>query len=244
MTITATSTPEPRALTGRATAFLGAVIAAAAAAALAALTGFGWDTGSWAAFGLLAGGAAVAQALVVETGNNHGFPVAIGFLVAGALLLPVELVALLGLAQHAPDAVRRAYPWYIQAFNTANYTLNALAAWGAARLVADLDAASDVRWAVAAFLAAVTFVAMNHLLLAVMLRLARGRTFRESGLFGRESLSIDLSLAGLGVALAALSGMNPALVVAVVLPLVLVDRLVRFMAHAQPVPARAPARVR
>ena len=48
---------------------------------------------------------------------------------------------------------------------------------------------SATRWP--AFAATAVFVLLNHLLLAIMLRLARGHTFHESGLFSFESLNTD-----------------------------------------------------
>jgi hypothetical protein len=218
------------ALTGPAKAFLGGVALVAIAAALPALLALGVDGGDVVAFGLLAGAAAAAQMLVVETWKNLGFPIAIAFVVAGVLMLPVGLVALLGLAMHAPDIARRRYPWYIQTFNTSNYTLNALAAWVAARAITDLDAPSGARWTVAGLAACVVFVALNHVLLSAMLRLARGHSARDSRLFSAEAVSIDLALAGAGVAIAALGSTEVVLALAAAAPLLLAHRLFLLMA--------------
>jgi len=59
---------------------------------------------------------------------------------------------------------------------------------------------NDARAALAGVAAAVVLVAVNHTLLAPMLRLGRGVTFKASGLFSVESLAGDIVLAGLGVA--------------------------------------------
>ncbi|MDP8911271.1 MAG: hypothetical protein M3M94_04320, partial [Actinomycetota bacterium] len=95
-------------------------------ASLPVLSEFSVTRGDLLTFVVLAVSAAVAQWLVVPTGRNHGFPVAMLFVVAAAILLPAEFVVLIGLAQHAPDLVKRRYPWFIQAFNVSNFTLNAL----------------------------------------------------------------------------------------------------------------------
>ena len=224
-------------LAGRAKGLLAAVALAAVAAALPALLALSVDAGDLLTFGLLAAAAAATQVLVVETGKNHGFELAIAFLVAGALLLPPGLVALLALAQHAPDLVRGKYPRYIRTFNTSNFTLNGLAASTAAHAVADPASASGLRCAAAGLAACVVLVTLNHLLLAAMLRLARGHGVRECGLFSPESLTIDLALAGVGVAIAALSGENAVLVAAAVAPLLLAHRLFRLMAAAGASPA-------
>ena len=197
------------------------VTAAALAAAVAAFAQFPADGTSWLRFALLAVAAGTAQAFVVRTGNNHGFDTSIAFIVAAVLLLPPELVALLALVQRLPEWVRERYPWYIQIFNIANVVGPALAAWGAARLVLELPAGSDaLLGALAGLAAAVVFIGLHHLLLATMLRVARGHSFRESGLFAGPTLATAFVLAGIGVALATLWSVNPWVVPAIVAPLV------------------------
>ena len=76
------------------------------------------------------------------------------------------------------------------------------------------------------------------MLLATMLRLARGHTFRASGLFGLESVSIDLVLAALGIALAAFSETNAVLIPVAVSPIVLVHRLLALKASMASMPVK------
>jgi two-component system cell cycle sensor histidine kinase/response regulator CckA len=198
-----------------------AVVAAALAAAVAALSQIGLDTPRWPTFVLLSAAASAAHLFVVRTGRNTGFHTGIVFITAAALLLPPELVALMGLAPFVPEWMKERYPWYIGAFNIANFTLGALAAWSAAHLVGGTTTgAHELRFAVAGLAAAVTFVFLNHFLLASMLRLGRGHTFRESELFSVKSLGPELVLATLGVALTTLWIANPWILPAVVAPLV------------------------
>ena len=211
--------------------YLAAVSLAAIGAAVPALLHLGPGTGEWGTFAGLAAGAALAQMFLMEIGRNHGFPIALVFVVAAALLLPPELVALMGLAQHAPDILRRRFPLYIQTFNVGNYTLNALGAWATVRLLSDHLLADDrLGWALAGLAAGAVFVALNHVLLAAMLRLARGHSFRDSRLFAPGSIAIDFVLAALGVALAAFADSNPALVLTTVAPLPLLHRLLQLIA--------------
>jgi hypothetical protein len=227
-------------LSRRATLYLYGVLSAAALAAAPAVAALEAHSRDLATFVLLAGAAVVGQLLIVETGKNHGFPTAIAFLVAGALLLPPGLVVLLVLIQHTPDLVLRRYPWYIQTFNAANYTLNGLAAWATAQTFSELGTPSgDLRWAAAGLAACVVFVGLNHLLLGGMLLLGRGHGLGASGLFSAESMSIDLVMALIGIALAALSTSSGALIVIAVTPLVLADRLFRLMAAAEAGRARS-----
>jgi hypothetical protein len=221
---------HPR-LPRKATLYLAAVALGAVAAGAAALAGIGSGTREWPTFVGLAAGAALAQIFVVEIGRHHGFPVAVVFVVAAVLLLPVELVALIGIAQHLPDVFRRRFPWYVPTFNGANYTLDALAAWVVARGLSDHVVSRDrAGWALTGLAAAGVFVLLNHLLLATMLRLGRAQSFRESRLFMPDGISIDLVLAVLGVALAAFADTNPTLVLTTIAPLLLIHRMFRVLA--------------
>jgi len=59
---------------------------------------------------------------------------------------------------------------------------------------------------------------------AMILKLGRGHTFRESGLFSVEALSVDAVIAVLGVSLAAFWHWNPWLIFAALAPLIVVHR--------------------
>ena len=91
-----------------------------------------------------------------------------------------------------PEWLKERTPWPIQGFNIANYTLNSLAAWGAFVLIARHGSVvienPSARFAVGGFVAAVVFVATNHFLVALILKLGRGHSFRESRLFTVEML--------------------------------------------------------
>jgi hypothetical protein len=219
-----------------------ALAAATAAAALAApVTPVG--DGDLVAFLALGACAAFAQLRTIEIRANHGFPTSIAFLVTGALLLPPGLVALLALAQYLPGLLMRRAPLPIQAFNIANGTLNVLAAWLAARAVTGGLGDDGAGLAVAGLVAAVVFVTLNHLLLAGVLKLARGHTLHASGLFSADSLSIDLAIALAGVATAALADVNLALVPTALASLFLAHRLLGQLAalHAHtPKPQTQP----
>ncbi len=214
-------------LAARAQIYLVVVLAIGAACALPLIANLDASREDWLAFCALAGGAAVAQLFVVRTPRNQSYHTAIVFVVAAVVLLPPELIALLGIVQHVPEWLKVRYPWYIQSFNIANYTIDALAAWGVATLAmhrAEPFAGPHAGWALFGLVASVVFVALNHTLLAGMLHFARGHTLRETGLFSAESLVTDLVLAGLGVAVAGFWRMNPWLVPVAIAPLVLIHR--------------------
>src|SRR5437764_1400017 len=64
----------------------------------------------------------------------------------------------------------------------------------------------------------------RHVLLALILKLGRGHSFRETGLFGSEGISVDVVLTVLGVSLAAFWNWNPWMIFAALAPLVVVHR--------------------
>jgi diguanylate cyclase (GGDEF)-like protein/putative nucleotidyltransferase with HDIG domain len=182
----------------------------------------------WATFAVLAIAATVIHLFPVKSPKNQMYHTSVVFLIAAALLLPPELIVLIPLVQTVPEWLKERYPWPIQGFNICNYTLNALAAWGVARLVnqhgSPLIGDADARFAVAGLLAALAFVAVNHVLVALILKLGRGHSFRETGLFTTDMLSVDVILTVLGVSLAAFWNWNPWMIFAAIAPLVVVHR--------------------
>ncbi len=185
------------------------------------------DQVDWRLAVLLGIGAAVSQLFVVLTPHNQSYHTTPVLIVAAALLLPPPLIGFVAVVQHIPEWLRERYPWYIQTFNIANYALSGLAAHRAFVVVSAGDGIlgdADLRYLVAGLAAAVSFVVVQHLVLAMVLKLARAHTFRQSGLFTVQSLSTDLTLALLGVVVAALWLENPWLVALALAPLVLVHR--------------------
>jgi two-component system, cell cycle sensor histidine kinase and response regulator CckA len=202
-------------------------LAASTAAALAVATAAVPSGSEWIEFGLLAPLAALAPLLSVSIGRNHSFHTGAAFVVAGALVLPAPLVVALAVVLHLPEWLKERYPWYMQSFNIANYTVSGLGAWAIADAV---DTGGDLRTALGGVAAATAFVLANHALLAGMLKLARGHSFRESGLFSSISFGTDLVLATLGVTVGAFVVWNPWLLPALLAPLLLAHRSLSVVA--------------
>jgi PAS domain S-box-containing protein len=217
--------PDSNGFPGAAQLYLvGLVLATALATGIALMQGRP-GAGDLATFAILASCAAVAQFFLVGGGSYHGLHTAIAFVIAGALILPPELLVLMALVQHLPHGLKQRYPWYIQWFNIANYGAAALAVWGAAQLVGNTPIGdSQLRFALTGAAASVVWILVNHSLLATMLRLARGTSYRESGLFSPKTMAMDLVVASLGVALASFWRTNPWLTPAVIAPLVVSHR--------------------
>jgi PAS domain S-box-containing protein len=203
--------------------FLVAAVAALLAVATAAVP----TSSEWIEFALLAPLAALAPLLSVSIGRNHSFHTGAAFIVAGAIVLPAPLVVALAIVLHLPEWVKERYPWYMQGFNIANYTISGLAAWSVATTI---GSGSDLRTALGGTAAAATFVLVNHGLLAGMLKLARGHSVRESGLFSSISFGTDLVLATLGLTVAAFVVANPWLLPALLAPLLLAHRSLSVVA--------------
>jgi diguanylate cyclase (GGDEF)-like protein/putative nucleotidyltransferase with HDIG domain len=215
-----------RELTPRAIVYCGVVMAFAAAVAAPLLTHVRASGDQWAAFVVFASCAAVAQLFTVQTPRNHGFQTTNVFLIPAVLLLPAPLVALIAIVQHVPEWLNSRKAWYVQSFNIANYTLDGLAAWAVAHAIehSGLIGSAQAREALAGAAAALTFVLLNHVLLAVMLNLARSYSLRETELFTFDGLSTELILAGLGVGVATFWRLNPWLIPFGLAPLVLIHR--------------------
>ena len=205
--------------------YLTAVAALAAAVAVPQLVELTPARQDWLEFLLLAGAAAVAQLFVVKTPRDQSYHTSIVFIMPAVFLLPLGLVVLMAVVQHVPEWLKVRYPWFIQSFNICNHTINLVAAWGTVRFVLDAwPGGQRASIAVAGLAASAVYVALNHVLLGVMLKLGRGHGFRETGLFSLESLTTDLILAGLGSVLTLLWTDNPWLIPAVIAPLILIHR--------------------
>jgi len=215
-------------LSGSAWAFLVLVGAVAATLSWVTLADIApLQPSEWVAFVLIAVGAALAHLFPVVTPRNQSYHTTFVVLVPAVLLLPAWLLPLVVVAQHLPEWIKVRYPWYIQAFNAGNYLVNLFAAAAVANVLLGADELvrnDELRFAAAGLAAAAVLVLLNHAVLALMLRLARGHSLRESGLFSFESLSTDLVLAALGVLVAYAWTINPALIPFAIAPLLLIHR--------------------
>jgi len=206
--IPASPRPSAAGLPRRAAPFLALVVAIAVAAAGGAFAPGTPHGGQWTLFAVLLVCGSLAQIFAVHTPANQVFHTGLVFTVVGALLLPPPLVVALCVGQHSAEWLRQRYPWYIQTFNIANYTVSALAATAVAHGPAKAIVGAPAHpWTPAGanaligvgIVGAVTFVVLNHVLLAAMLKLARGHSLRFGGLFSVDSLVTDIGLAALGV---------------------------------------------
>jgi diguanylate cyclase (GGDEF)-like protein len=204
-----------------AAAFLAATVLGAAALGAGVLTRLSFDAAHWGTFALLLGLATVAQLFIVEKPGGQSYRTAIVFIIAAAILLPAPFVVLLSAAHYVPSWFRHKKKNVVRVFNVANTSIAALAAWAAFHSLRHSD---DIRYIVAGAAACLAFVAVIHVILALMLHFNSGKSLWETGLFSFESLSTDFALAALGVGVSVAWEVNPWSIVFVVMPLLLIHR--------------------
>jgi diguanylate cyclase (GGDEF)-like protein len=207
------------------TFLLTAMALAGAAAVLTSLLSHGRI--DWPQLAIILAAGAVAHAFAVKTPGNQVFHSGLAFAVAAAVLLPPQGIVLVCIAQHVTDWVRQRYPWYIQSFNIANYTLSALTAWAVHDALAGIGPMSSpgLGRVLAASAGGATFVLVNHAMLAPMLKLARGHSIESSGLFAFDGVLTDLVLAAIGITVALALATEPAAALIAALPLVVLHRV-------------------
>ena len=178
----------------------------------------------------IGGLAALAQVFKVEGPTERSSYniswVAYGF---AFVLLGAPGAVLVILIAHVVEWVRHRYPWFIQSFNIAQFAVAASAAmqvcdWAKAMRVTPLAEALTLIAAMA------VFTLLNHWLVGVVLRLARGQSFKESGVFERLTLAIDFTLFGMGAAGALIWQINPFIACLAAVPLYLIYTTLRVPA--------------
>ena len=209
--------------------YLAVVYGVALGAALATYIVGPWSAGGndLIAFGIFTFFATISQLFMVDAPNRQSYHATPAFLLAGAYLLdPVLLFPMVVLAL-IPEWIKYRYPWYIQSFNIATYLLNVLAAWATLHILAPGGLSAEWRPAAGVLMAGPAFALCNHLMVAMVLKFARGISVRESGLFGRESIETDFALLAVGAGMATFWAVDPMLIVLQIIPLVLFFRALR-----------------
>lgn len=122
------------------------------------------------------------------------------------------------------------YPWYIQTFNISSYmiVLNA-----AGQVDAWINPSGSVTGllGVSGILATMAvFTILNHLLVGIVIWLARGENFSKSGIFRLFPLMLDFTLMCLGAAAAIIWQATPYAIVLALLPLYLIYTTLRVPA--------------
>ncbi|MCL5959792.1 MAG: diguanylate cyclase [Chloroflexi bacterium] len=207
-------------------AYIWAVLALGGVVLLWSLPALTVNESQWLVFAALAAGAAAAQLFPVVNPKNQAYYVTLVFLFGGVLLLPPGALALLVVVAFVPEWIKGKYRWYIQSFNIASFLIDTFLAravyvWTGGNPGGALNHPNSIA---AAVLAAAFFTVINHISLAIVLRLARGRSWRETHLFEIENFLIDATLSCMGIITALLWQVNPWLVALSAAPLFLIYR--------------------
>jgi hypothetical protein len=187
----------------------------------------------WANWGLylLAAIGAVAQTVKVEGPNDRTnysiawFVYGFTFITFGALsALFVIVIA------HLVEWIWHKYPWFIQSFNIANHVISVFAAGLVFEAISQGPKANSLQLAIGMILANLVFVFGNHLLVGWVVKLARGQSFAESGVFGFLTLCLDFTVLSMGAVTALVWAVNPLSAVLNILPLYLLYNALRVPA--------------
>jgi diguanylate cyclase (GGDEF)-like protein/putative nucleotidyltransferase with HDIG domain len=186
-----------------------------------------WQT--FATFTLLAVGAQLFEAAAP---NRHAYYPSYVFFFAGVLLLPPALFVLVVLVPHLVEWIKARLirspilrDWYIQPFNIAMHIIAGMTArWMHSSLHADLGLFPTISPVFAVTMVALTYVVLNNVLLGLALVLARGISWRESGVLNLENVVSELIMLCLGYVVAVLWEINHWLILPALSPLGLMYR--------------------
>ncbi len=177
---------------------------------LAALQLYRLDIGHLPLLAVACVSAAVLQVLKTEgatSRSSHNF----GWVIYAAAfsLLGVPQAFAVILFAHLVEWVWHRYPWYIQGFNIASFAVVISLSEVVYRLVLGASAASALGEMLALVTAMMVFTLANHLMVGWVIKLARGLSLSESGVFTFTPLMIDFGLLCLGVSIAMLARIDP-----------------------------------
>jgi hypothetical protein len=180
---------------------------------------------------LLAVLGAAAQTLKVE-GPNARTNYSIAWFVYGFAFIELGPWAALFVIviAHLVEWIWHKYPWYIQCFNIANHAISASLAGLVFQTIGRGPKVLDLSGALGLAVAALVFVFGNHLLVGVVVKLARGQSFAESGVLGFLTLFLDFSVLSMGTLAALVWRYNPFVSVLSILPLYLLYNALRVPA--------------
>jgi diguanylate cyclase (GGDEF)-like protein len=219
----------------RAQIYIGSVFTVAVVIMVQAFLGMNLNSSQWPMFFLLVVLTTATQLFVADAPSNVAYFASPVFIFAGLLLLEpwmfISLVVISNIVDWLKERLNntiRLKAWYIQPFNVA---LDLIAGTAARYLYAQLGhsgfADSGLLQVINGVLAALLFVVINHILLGIVLVVARNRRWRETGMLQIENVLSDLVLLLLGYVVAVLWELNPWLIIPALSPLVLMYRALR-----------------
>jgi hypothetical protein len=184
----------------------------------------------WANMGLyvLAVMGAVAQTLKVEGPNNKTNYSIAWFVYGFAFILfgPAATLFVMVLS-HLVEWIWHKYPWYIQCFNIGAHTLPAFLAGLVFEFLSQGIHSPGAGNALEIVPAGLVFVFGNHLLVGLVVKLARGQNLAQSGVFEFLPLFLDFAVLSMGVVTALVWQSSPYAAMLNILPLYLLYNALR-----------------
>ena len=175
--------------------------------------------------------ASLALILKVEGATNRSH-YTFSFLVYGfafAVYGPAEAILVI-VVSNLVEWIWNKPAWYIQLFNTGSYILVMAAAGLVALWINPEKFPNTWQTALAIIIGMAIFNLLNHLMVAIVIWLARGQNFKESGLFDFFSLMFDLTLLYFGASLSIVWNYNPYALGLFAIPLYLIYSTLRVPA--------------
>lgn len=138
------------------------------------------------------------------------------------ITLGFHATAVVILVSHLVEWIWHKYPWYIQFFNISAYIASFFVGMSIHSIfpvdVQSLPYSEAILWG----FTLITIVTTNHLLVGIVVWLARGENFKESGIFNFIPLMIDFAMLCMGITGGLLWESNPYLTLFILVPLYLI----------------------
>lgn len=176
---------------------------------------------------------AAATHILKEEGPTGRSSYQISFVVYGFTFvwLGVPATAFVIIVAHVLEyAFGGYYDWYVQSFNIGNYVLSIGTAGLILGLVRTGPEIHNIAGTFGIVLGLAGFTLLNHLLVGMVLKSARGQSFAESGIFGFLTLMIDYGLLCIGAVAALEWSHNPSSIIVSLIPLYLIYSTLRLPA--------------
>ena len=150
------------------------------------------------------------QILKVEGATNRSH-YTFSFMIFGFAMLHLDhpLALMVIVVSNLAEWIWNKPPWFIQLFNIGCYTVVAQTTMFVYGSINPTGTTTSWQSIVGIAVAMATFTLLNHLIIGIVLLLARGETFKQSGIFGVVPVVIDLAMLAVGATLALVWDYNP-----------------------------------
>jgi len=174
---------------------------------------------------------AMAQTLKVE-GPNSRTNYSIAWFVYGFTFLALgpSPAIFVVVVSHLVEWFWHKYPWFIQSFNIGAHVLPLILARLVFATIKGGTETFDLGSAIGMAAANLVFVFGNHFLVGMVVKVARGQSFAESGVFEFLTLFLDFTVLSMGAVTALIWNSNPFASLLNILPLYLLYHAIRVPA--------------